>query len=721
MRALRRFKNISEIESIIVGYKSTKPIFIRDLAKVVKSPKEPYAYFKSNGKRAVVIYVNPKSNVNVKKVIDQVKSRIRTFMNEVDKDADVFEFLDPSSFINNALRNVILAVFSGMLIAGSVIFLFFGSFRTSILICLAMPLSLGFGVILMKLYGISINLLSLGGMALAVGMVVDGAVVVIENIERHFENNKNKLTRLDLTVHAVKEVFPSLVASVVTTIVVFFPLTLTSPIAEAVLGDLARVIIAVMLMSLLVSLIYIPRFSLSMSRREKKRKNILVRWFNRLIDKSLYFYIRILNFLLESKKRQYYLLSFMFTLFLLSLWLCLNKLPRIILSEPRSDIIMINLDFKEEGLDFFEKSDLASPLEQRITNNYSDKVRRVFSRYSRKRTTIYALLSDVNLFDELTERFKSDIRDTIDYEVNIEGWAPTSLEIPNPPDFILSVSEESDEKQRNLLVEIDEVLKDVAGVQSTRPKPSNSKVSSYIFSFYESRLQQFEKYRRQMIDISSISNLVSYYIEEQSVGQASLGGELRDIKIKIDGQVLHEIEDVNNILIRIDNKLVPLRNLVEVKEQKGWRQFQTLNGRIAYRLEIRAKKDVPAEILKTKLLDALANKGIDSKNISIRSGKTEIDMTLRSLVFALICSVILVYLVVVFQFNKISTASYVLVAIPLGFIGVVFSLMLFSFPLSINSLLGMILLSGTAVNNSIIFIDFYQTTKNILPPLKMRS
>ena len=222
----------------------------------------------------MVIYVNPKSNVNVKKVIDQVKSRIRTFMNEVDKDADVFEFLDPSSFINNALRNVILAVFSGMLIAGSVIFLFFGSFRTSILICLAMPLSLGFGVILMKLYGISINLLSLGGMALAVGMVVDGAVVVIENIERHFENNKNKLTRLDLTVHSVKEVFPSLVASVVTTIVVFFPLTLTSPIAEAVLGDLARVIIAVMLMSLLVSLIYIPRFSLSMSRRRRKEKHI---------------------------------------------------------------------------------------------------------------------------------------------------------------------------------------------------------------------------------------------------------------------------------------------------------------------------------------------------------------------------------------------------------------------------------------------------------------
>ena len=81
---------------------------------------------------------------------------------------------------------------------------------------------------------------------------------------------------------------------------------------------------------------------------------------------------------------------------------------------------------------------------------------------------------------------------------------------------------------------------------------------------------------------------------------------------------------------------------------------------------------MPAEILKTKLLDALANKGIDSKNISIRSGKTEIDMTLRSLVFALICSVILVYLVVVFQFNKISTASYVLVAIPLGSLALCF-------------------------------------------------
>ena len=167
--------------------------------------------------------MNPKANVNIKEVIDEVKRNIRSFMADVDPEADVFEFLDPSSFIDNALRNVILAVFSGMLIAGSVIFLFFGSFRTSLLICLAMPLSLGLGIILMKLNDISINLLSLGGMALAVGMVVDGAVVVIENIERHFENNINNSSRLDLTVFAVKEVFPSLVASVLTTVVVFFP------------------------------------------------------------------------------------------------------------------------------------------------------------------------------------------------------------------------------------------------------------------------------------------------------------------------------------------------------------------------------------------------------------------------------------------------------------------------------------------------------------------
>ena len=219
-----------------------------------------------------------------------------------------------------------------------------------------------------------------------------------------------------------------------------------------------------------------------------------------------------------------------------------------------------------------------------------------------------------------------------------------------------------------------------------------------------------KKYRKQGISISSISSFISYYIEAQSIGQASLDGELRDVKVKVDGQVLSEIDDVNNILFRIDNKLVPLRNIVEVSEKTDWRQFQTLNGRKVYRLEIRAKKNFPSLKLKEDILQALSAKGISLKNISIRSGKGEIDSTLRSLVFALVCSVILVFLVVVFQFNNILTASYVLVAIPLGFVGL-FSLMMFSFPISINSMLGMILLSGTAVNNSILFIDFYEAIK----------
>ena len=406
-----------------------------------------------------------------------------------------------------------------------------------------------------------------------------------------------------------------------------------------------------------------------MNRRAKKKKNLIVRSFNAFIDKILNTYILTLDYLLKKPKRQNIFLALILMLCLFSVWLCIEKLPRIILSEPRSDIVMINLDFKEEGLDFFEKSDLVSPLEQKIANDYPGQVKRVFSRYSRKRTTIYALLNRVSLFESFSEQLKVDVKDTIDYEVNIEGWAPTSLEIPNPPNFILSVSEQNEEKQRDLLVDINEIIKEVDGVQTTRSKPSNSRVKSYIFNFYEDRLQQFEKYRKQGISISSISSFISYYIEAQSIGQASLDGELRDVKVKVDGQVLSEIDDVNNILFRIDNKLVPLRNIVEVSEKTDWRQFQTLNGRKVYRLEIRAKKNFPSLKLKEDILQALSAKGISLKNISIRSGKGEIDSTLRSLVFALVCSVVLVFLVVVFQFNNILTASYVLVAIPLGFCG----------------------------------------------------
>ena len=105
---------------------------------------------------------------------------------------------------------------------------------------------------------------------------------------------------------------------------------MTSPIAEAVLGDLARVIIAVMIVSLIVSLVFIPRFSLSMNRRDKKKKNVIVRYFNAVIDKILNTYILTLDYFLKKPKRQNIFLALMFILCLFSVWLCVEKLPRII-------------------------------------------------------------------------------------------------------------------------------------------------------------------------------------------------------------------------------------------------------------------------------------------------------------------------------------------------------------------------------------------------------
>ena len=197
---------------------------------------------------------------------------VKEAMHTLPKDIQYRVLVDPSEFIRASVNNVIHEVIVAAGLAVLVLFLFVGSFKNTITAALEIPLSMILAFIMMNLFDMNLNLISLGGLALAAGMNVDASVVVMENIFRHMEGLKGPLnfdSRLSLIIRAVKEVRLPIIASTISTLVVFAPLALTKDLTNAILGDLAKAVVFSHGFSMFIALILVPTIRLQIMNQTK--------------------------------------------------------------------------------------------------------------------------------------------------------------------------------------------------------------------------------------------------------------------------------------------------------------------------------------------------------------------------------------------------------------------------------------------------------------------
>ena len=273
----RKDQSLEDLKRTVVQQNGAKVFHVSDVAHVMLEPIPPRNLFKGNGKRALIIGGSVKSNANIAKACNEFEEQAVTGAKEIDPGIQTQVLVNPSEFIEEAIENIGQSVLLGIGIATLVIFLFLGSLRFTLVIAVSIPLSLVGGFIAMSLSGIELNLISLGAMALAVGMVVDGSIVVMENIDRHLalEQPQTFKQRLDVIYHAVVEVRSAVIASLLTTIIVFAPLTFTAPLANAILGDLAKVIVCVLSISVVVTMLVVPPLMMILrSGGQKKKRGI---------------------------------------------------------------------------------------------------------------------------------------------------------------------------------------------------------------------------------------------------------------------------------------------------------------------------------------------------------------------------------------------------------------------------------------------------------------
>jgi HAE1 family hydrophobic/amphiphilic exporter-1 len=255
VRTLNQFRSTGEIGDVIISYRDGQPVYLRDVARVVQGYKEREAITRLNGREAVEIAVYKEGDANAVSVAREVDKRLAGVQAMLPKGVDLTKIYDQSRFIRQSVNDVITSAIIGGLLAVIILYFFLRNFWSTVIISFSIPVSVVATFNLMYGTNLTLNIMSLGGIALGVGMLVDNSIVVLENIARHRQAGRDGLTAARI---GASEVGTAVSASTLTTVAVFFPLVFVKGIAGQLFRDQALTVTFSLLASLVVAMTLVP-------------------------------------------------------------------------------------------------------------------------------------------------------------------------------------------------------------------------------------------------------------------------------------------------------------------------------------------------------------------------------------------------------------------------------------------------------------------------------
>ncbi|MBC7372192.1 MAG: efflux RND transporter permease subunit [Bdellovibrionaceae bacterium] len=704
--------NLELLGQVRISARNKAPIFLKDVAKITESiSKESRQKFKTSGIESLILFANPKEGGNIKNMADQVMQELKVLEHKWPADVQYKVLVNPSEFIDNSVHSVVHEVFLAAFLAVVVLFLFIGSFKNVITAAIEIPLSLLLAFILMRLAGMNLNLISLGGLALSAGMNVDASVVVLENILRHFEIEKRTMTyaeKAKVILEAVNEVRMPIIASTLASLVVFLPLIFTQGLTHSLLGDLAKAVIFSHGLSAIVALVLVPTIRLQLiSRGHLLESHSPIEGTLKRIER---FYGRTLEYFLGSRKMQLVAFGSVLLLLPLLIFTVIPNLKKEVIGKPESDWMIMGVNSPTFATMKQLESELED-LETDLNKNFGSDIQYTFTQIQGIQNGIIMIrLKDKSRIVELVTKAEEIFKNTPTKSYWVDQWNPSELEIPDPPHFRLEITGGDPTKRLQVAQDLQTLLLergvfDKVSVTPTAEKESQISVQQYFNSGSESEVMSKQ-------DLSHYLRVATsgVYVERLFQNQQEL-----PIYLRLANDSVTSLEQMKALPIGFEGKLVPLGALARLNlidrapriYQENQQPIIVITGRVnKANLHETATKQAQAHKLVEEFKSTLATEKGNMPLIAEVQADKDLQESLLQLKWAIAISIALVFLVMVLQLGEVVPSLLVLVAIPLGFIGVIISLFVFRSSLSLNSGLGTILLNGIAVANSIILVDF---------------
>ncbi len=739
VRTTGQYRTVAEIADTIVGTPRGVPIRLRDVADVRDDYQEKTSVLRINGKPGVLVQVQKASSSNTVQVAQRVRAELKKLQADLPPGVEVTTIMDSAEEIEGSINTVKQEVLIGGVLAILMILIFLGNWRSTLIVSVSIPISIVATFSLLYFAHMTLNIATLGGLALGVGRLVDDAIVVLENIYRHLQAGERPR---EASLLGASEVGNAVIAATTTTIVVFVPILFVSGLAGIIFKPMAYTVSFSLFASLFVALMLIPVLTSKLLRTENVCEDRLRRlpgWqqavsqihcqFAAGLEKLTEWYQRVLAAALRHRRRV--ILSvigiFVFSLMLIPL-IGTEFIPnadqgsiRLSLKMPigtrledtsrvmeriqailEKQVPELKENFSRVGIEGQGMGAMASIFGGISGSHAGTMSIQLVKRNQRQRTTDQVLES---LRPALAGIPGAEIRLSTDQGMgSLNSGAPIQVEIQGY-DLITA---------RDLAQRVQDLMLKVKGVRD--PEISREE------GLPEMRI---EIDRERVADLGLTLAQVSKSIETAMAGTVAslyrdpVKGKEYNILVRYREQDRATLQDLRRVFVVTPlGEKVPVASLAKIATGEGPVTIDRKNQEriitISAQVSGRAPGDVAAEIQRR-----IRNQITVPDQFTIKVAGTYQDMldAFRNLLFALGLAVLLVYMVLVAQFESLLDPFIIMFAVPLGIIGVIWGLLLTGQTLSVVSFLGIIMMAGIVVSNSILLVDFTNILRRRGQPL----
>ena len=704
-------------------------VTVGDIAKVRFASKDPYSRIRFNGQPAIAVNAVRENGANVIEVMTGIRKAIAELNADIlpDHNVKLRQVYDETVYIDSSIKLVQQNIFIGGALAALMLLIFLRSGGATLVVSMAIPVSVVGAFVAMAAMGRSINVISLAGIAFAVGMVVDAAIVVLENIYRFRERG---MSRRDAAFHGASQVWSAVLVSALTTVMVFIPILVMELEMGQLFRDIAVALSVSVMLSLIVAITVIPALSNRLLGGVGEMSKVRLRL--PIIDDLAEWFVRaIVGFTRRITQSNTLCVVMVATLCGAGAVSTVYFLPKLdYLPDGNRNLIFgilvpppgYNLETTEQIASGFEAE--LKPLLVDLTGDGPDaqgrpKIQRFFFVASRGRTFVGASAADPERVGELIPIMRRAVfKEPGTFGVisqrslfgrGVGGKRSIELNVSGPElEPILDVA-------LRTVQQINQVLPRSEGTQ-IRPKPG-LELGAPEVRIFPNRV----KLADNGVTARELGDTLDAFNDGLRVAEITVGAKRIDLMLKGTLQKIQETQGIANLpVVTSSGKIVPADSLADIRVTTGPTQIRHIDRERTVTLEIRPPEKMPLEvvleILNTEVLAKMKADGLPpGVRFSLSGAADKLLQTWDALVIDLVIAIIIVYLVMAVLFESFWYPLIIMLSVPLATAGGVFGLALVNLyifqPLDMLTMLGFVILIGIVVNNAILLV--HQTLYHI--------
>lgn len=680
---------VTKLRTLPIQIAQGKILRLSDIARVTLQTRPQDRVFRVDDKRVIAIAAWPLPNADIYKIASQFQQEVKQALAN---NASVKVINSPINYIDESIEQMAMAIALGMLFAGLSVALAFRKLSLTLLIAITMPLSIALSVCVLYMLGVGVNIITISAAGIAIGMVIDPAVFIVDRVTRDLTAPENKALAVEtIIVSAVKKCRASVLSTTFSTLAVFLPLIFTQPVVKALLGDFVIVITSLLLASLFISLLVIP-VALLLVAHNIKAKAKPPKAQAQASGKWLSWHFVTLPFVLGVAALAW-----------MAFTLLSSEVKREIVAQPLPNIVDIGMSFSSNELTFEQRNRLVTPIYTQVREKFSDRIKFVFSDIRKDVAYLSIHLSYNRDIEGFITQLKREIKSTQDYDIDISPWVSASLKVEDIPSARISVAGAEHASAINTLDRLSRFLREQDAVMKIKTYPRTRSGDIVSVALKDEVLSWLDNEQEYQAYLEQINALIRYAATPELAYEVSKGNQILPVMLQLGKNRTQALDELKNLPLNIQGKIYKMSDILEFKVENKHSQFFSRNASNMYLIEIWLDKSVtkPVDFIHSRLqqLDDL-----DINALSIHSTRGEIEQNVVSLVYALYGALALVVLVLLLDLVRIPYMLIALLNLPSGLIGAAFALYYFDSTLSVTSLIGLIMLAGLSVNNTIFII-----------------